>query len=262
MRFFASLTQTLTVLVRQVATDHEREVFSSMVLSAIGQHAARLAPVDITGFLAMAGHAYDRSLMVVGRAVNGWTEAISLNLLGTPAEAERYAMVVQESVNGNGDCPMRWVTARWGARKGYNTRRSAFWRCIRDVVQRLCIADVGRTDWPSHLVWSNLYKVSPASGGNPNNALCNIQLPGCVELFNLELRTYRPRRILFLTGADWAAPFLPAGILQESAGLRHVKQFGLISAGEGHDVRYVVAVHPQGKPESEWVHEVVTAFNR
>ena len=262
MRFFTSLTQTLAVRERQVATDHERELFSSMVLSAIGQHAARLAPIDITGFLAMAGHAYDHNLMVVGRAVNGWTEAISLNLLGRPAEVKRYAKIVQESVNGNGECPMRWVTSGWSASEGYNTKRSAFWRCIRGVVQHLGFADVERTDWPSHLVWSNLYKVSPASGGNPNNALCKIQLPGCAELFNLELRTYRPCRVLFLTGADWAAPFLTAGTLQESAGLRYVKQFGLSTIGEGHDVRCVVAVHPQGKPESEWVHEVVTVFNR
>lgn len=240
-----------------MATDAERDLFAARVLSTVGRHAKRLAPSKVTGFLAMAGQAYDRGLMVVGRAVNGWTDGVLPRDLCAPDSVARYATRVQESVAGIGECPMRWVTTGWGATKGYNTKRSAFWRCIRSVVHDLYIADVEDAGWASHLIWSNLYKVSPASGGNPDNVLCEIQLPGCVDLFKCELRIYRPSRVLFLTGADWAAPFLDGTNLQEGVGSKYVK-----GAVDVYDARCVIAVHPQGKPGEAWAREVVTAFNR
>lgn len=102
-----------------------------------------------------------------------------------------------------------------GCNKGYNTKRSAFWRCIRGVVQGLGVADVEDAGWSSHLVWSNLYKVSPAGGGNPKGVLRKVQFRGCAELLNSELRTYRPSRVLFATGFDWAEPFLKEAELRE-----------------------------------------------
>ena len=118
--------------------------------------------------------------MVVGRAVNGWTEGILPEHLALPAAAETYSQVVLTSVNGDAPCPpcpMTWVTNQWGnTNKGYNTRRSAFWRVIRGVVDGLGIADVEQDAWSSHLVWSNLYKIAPANGRNPSKTLSDIQL--------------------------------------------------------------------------------------
>jgi len=240
-----------------MATDTERELFAAKVLAALGHQASRLPASEISGFLAMAGQNYKGALMVVGRAVNGWTDGIIPAALCEAAAASQYAAHVQQkSASGIGECPLRWVTAHWGALRAYNTRRSAFWRSIRSVVQGLGIADVEGTDWTSHLVWSNLYKVSPASGGNPSNVLCDIQFPGCTELLNLELRTYRPSRVLFLTGADWAVPFLSTIELNETAGFRYVERIGLCDRAQ-----YVIAAHPQGKPGNVWVHEVLTAFD-
>lgn len=240
-----------------MASDPERDLYASGVLAIVGQQAKRLPASAITGFLAMPGHAYAGELMVVGRAVNGWTGGILPECLHDPAEVTRYAMLVHQRVAGNGECPMGWVTAAWGASEGYNTKRSAFWRSIRRVVHHLGIADVEGTSWSSHLVWSNLYKVSPADGGNPSNVLCEIQFPGCAKLLDLEFRTYRPSRVLFLTGVDWAGPFLAAAELQQGRGFRYVKQFGLLC-----NARCVIAVHPQGKPGAAWAREVATAFDR
>lgn len=240
-----------------MATDPERELFASKVLGVIGQQASRLPVSEVTGFLSMAGQYYDGALMVVGRAVNGWTEGIFPTSLSVPAEVSRYATVVQESVAGNSECPMRWVTDGWSGTDGYNTRRSAFWRSIRSVVQGLRIANVEAGDWPSHLVWSNLYKVSPARGGNPRDVLCDIQFSGCAELLNLEFQTYRPSRVLFLTGADWAAPFLSTCNLLQDARFQYVEKVGVCE-----DARCVIAVHPQGKPGEVWAREVLTAFDR
>lgn len=59
----------------------------------------------------MAGLARDGGSMVVGRAVNGWVEGIHPDRLSASADVTRYAKLVQESVAGNGEGPMRWVTA-------------------------------------------------------------------------------------------------------------------------------------------------------
>ena len=213
----------------------------------------------------MAGCLYARTLMVVGRAVNGWTDGVLPQHLAASTHAECYSCDVLDSVNGDGQCPMRWVTDRWGNANGYSTRRSAFWRAIRGVVARLEIADVEQDSWPSHLVWSNLYKIAPVEGGNPGATLCRIQLDGCRELFDLELTTYRPSRLLLLTGGEWASPFLSDfdGAPRDVAGFSHVKGFGILTIVPGKEaIRYVVAAHPQGKPGDPWVAEVCSAFNR
>lgn len=193
-----------------MATGDERDLLASVILPAVGREAARLPPFDVTGFLAMTGHLYDRGFMVVGRAVNGWTTGILPDALASSSAAESYADLVLTSVAGKGSCPMRWVTEHWNASPGqYNTKRSAYWRVIRAVVAQLGIAKVEDTTWPSHLVWSNLYKMAPAKDGNPGGALCEVQLPGCIELLRLELMTYRPSRLLLLTGLDGQLLFFP-----------------------------------------------------
>jgi len=163
---------------------------------------------------------------------------------------------------------MSWVTKRWGPQKdkAYNTRRSAFWRVIRAVVYRLKIADAddNETPWSSHLVWSNLYKIAPCDGGNPNSTLRKAQLDGCVKLLQWELKHYQPRRVLFLTGW-WADqfPFLneawkdqPKPKVQSS-----VEDVGQLDCGS-HKAICVVAGHPQGKNETNWVNEGVNALGR
>ena len=52
-------------------------------------------------------------------------------------------------------------------------------------------------------MWSNLCKLSPASGWNPNNELCDLQGLFCLYIFIEELRQWQPRKVIFFTGIDW-----------------------------------------------------------
>jgi hypothetical protein len=245
-----------------VATIEEKNILTTHILPVIGASHARLPQADLTGFLAMTGHLYEGGLMVIGRAVNGWTTGVLPTALLVPANAHTYANTVFQSVTGE-NCPMGWVAECWGAATGYNTRKSAFWRAIRAVVHGLGLANVESPQWPSHLVWSNLYKVAPATGGNPNSTLCLLQLPGCIDLLRLELATYMPSRLLFLTGMDWVKPFL--GVLgapaQNTPALRYVEGFGQGNLPGGQQVNFAIASHPQGKPEALWVHEVLQVLS-
>ena len=240
------------------------------LLLDIGKSAAQLTNPDqaVTGFISMQGCLYNNELMVVGRATNGWIEddPPTPNELTDLVTAKNYASTVIKESQGDGSCPMKWVADKWGRQSGntksYNTKKSAFWRVSYNVLTELGIVKNDDKTWPSHLVWSNLYKVAPARGGNPSKKLCDIQLDACVRLLQEELSTYRPNRLLLLTGLDWAEPFLKD--LEKpsisSQNFKYVKAYAQKYLSDGGTTKIVVAAHPQGKKESDWVKEVFDAF--
>jgi hypothetical protein len=236
-----------------------------VLLDRVLRDVAHSETPEITGFLAMRGREYDGHLMIVGRAVNGWSENICPAELQDNERRGEFASVVHRSVSAvsSDHCPMSWVSDQWEAAKGYNTRRSAFWRVTRSVTERLAVS-AGEDLWPSTLVWSNLYKIAPSDGGNPNSALRDAQFEGCVAILEKQHALFLPRRILFLTGRDWAEPFLRRMNGRESEQDPHERQYvegaGILATEAGNFVRYVVAKHPQGKREAALVDEVVEAF--
>lgn len=174
---------------------------------------------------------------------------------------------------------MRWVTDQWcmeearsiwrqngWTTKPYSTARPAFWRTLKQVVANLNVANTDDDAWPSHLVWTNLYKINPADGGNPEPVLCAPQFDCCIKLLKTEIESYRPRRILFSTGSDWPKPFLrDLGFVPEK--VQSARGLGVKNIGSLRDAAYsaprvVVASHPQarGTDESAWVRQVVEAF--
>ncbi len=235
------------------------------IAGRIGNQSANLPKEPLTGFLAMVGRTYKQELMVIGRAVNGWTKPSLPSELTDEQNISQFVERVFESVTGGDSCPMKWVSDCWGTQgNDYNTKTSAFWRCIRSTVGALNISNIETPEWPSHLVWSNLYKVAPGHGGNPSSSLCSIQFDGCAALLKEELRSLVPRRILFMTGLDWAKPFLEKCSIVSSPvpSAKYVQGISTIKLNSGFESRVVVAVHPQGKPESVWVEEVVNEFKK
>ncbi len=126
----------------------------------------------------------NRRLGENGRAVNGWSNSFNPSQLNTPQERDGVSMMIKESSYGKpgeDTCPMKWVTDQWKNNAGYNTVKSAFWRVIRGIVLSFNIAEQNDC-WSSYLVWSNLYKIAPETGGNPGERLCSVQLGGCRTL--------------------------------------------------------------------------------
>lgn len=259
------------------------KILADQILPAITE----VRTPKVTGFLAMQGRAYSGELMVVGQAVNRWTKGIAPHHLRDDLCRLAYAQWVYRSVTENvlganveAKCPMLWVSSLWGKTNpqrhqfkqsphdsDYSTRTSAFWRVIRSVVGQLGIANVDDDSrpWASHLVWSNLYKIAPFAGGNPDEELKRAQFNGCAKLLGCELEEYQPRRLLFLTGwRDWADRFL-----EKEDGLRSVKGQSFVEA-DGHVkfgasfARCIVASYPKRKKKNEtergWVDEVIAAF--
>jgi hypothetical protein len=183
--------------------------------------------------------------MVVGRAVNGWEEKG-----WSPADAAsaewregRAAFLRTLKLEGiatdSGELVNRWDGS------AYNPNRSAFWRVVRRLANGLMAPDGG--SWASRLVWSNLYKVSPFESHNPSTRLRETQRAAARSLLCTEVQEYHPRWLVFLTGHDWAGPFVEAlnGASQGTSG-RIVQWAGQVQWEGKQPVRVVVGPHPQG----------------
>ena len=253
-------------------TENEINVFKNQILARVGDD-VNLRPtryrVPLTGFLAVKGNNYSQDggrLMVVGRSLNGWPPHIDPNDLNDNNSREEFVnQVIHESTGEDGNCPMRWVTDQWGGNHYFNTRKSAFWRVLRRVVIQLEVENFDENIWSSYLVWSNLYKVSPHTGRNPNTKLCNAQESGCIELLRVEFETYCPERLLFLTGYGWARPFLEAFMMNYSQmpieiDQKFVEKFGQLTLPNEQQCKVVIAHHPQTKGDKLWIENVVQAF--
>ena len=251
----------------------EGELFGEL-LESLGTAHEAVGDRRLTGFLAMRGRNWSRELMVVGRATNGWQHEEDCWRASDLAHSARRADVIEKVIRSvrtrDGSCPMLWVRNRWRnsgydaeMRTSYNTARSAFWRVTRAVVGQLNLADVDGPTWPSLLIWTNLYKVSPQDGGNPTSRLCRVQFEHCVRLLSEELSNSKPRRVLVLTGIDWAGPFLErlgvettpfeSGVYVEARGSLRLE------GGESPTL-FVISKHPQRKKEIALTEEIVRAF--
>jgi len=140
--------------------------------------------------------------------VNAWYDDWPKSRLSRGPSRDKIARELQQQFHGH--CPMSWVAEKWNATEDYNTARSSFWRVIRWILTELEIVHEDDPDWPSHVAFTNLYKVSPADGGNPNTSLKNAQYPACREMLHREIAFARPKRLLFMTGITWTHCFLPA----------------------------------------------------
>ena len=222
---------------------------------------AKVAKEAITGGLVKRGQRYNGALMAIGRAVNGEDFAISPAGLQQPERRMAFIEQLTSATAADGVCPLAWVQNQWGTsdKDKYNSAGSAFWRVLRTLARELL--DCDEPDWPSHLVWGNLYPLAPCGGGNPNAPLQRAQFEGCRRLLHQEIEEDRPRRLIFLTGLDWAEPFL-RGKFEPSTirSLPFVETAGYWVVGSGYRASTVVAPHPQCKPEAQWTAAVVAAF--
>ncbi len=186
---------------------------------------------------------FDRNLgiLFVGKAVNGWitNETDAQQLFDTENPDRIFARNDQ----------MEWVNSHSGITSGYNTRKSAFWRLIKKVSETYY-----PERWYSSIAWTNLYKIAPFKGGNPNGKLQYTQRKYCFDILKREIEILTPKYVIFLT-SGWEWPFIKylngngkAKIIDEKLWNNKYKTTML----EVNRTRFIVSYHPQGK--KEWNH--------
>ena len=212
---------------------------------------------DLCLFAAQRGANYSGGLLVVGRATNGWRDLFRADAL-TTSEGRENVTAMTFAVDSNEPDPMAWVTRQWsGSEFRYKTGMSAFWRVVRSTVMALRLATPDDDRWASSVAWTNLYKVAPEDS-NPSDSLANAQLPSCIDILRAEIDQLEPQRVLFLTGEDWARPFLESLKVTPTAILPSlpVEVAGRIKGGP----RVVVTPHPQSRVEAPFAREITRAF--
>ena len=206
---------------------------------------------ELVGFSSLKGNKWSGDLMVVGRFVNGWVDKWSIREIVEPGKLEEYLQRVIGAKYSNAEDPVKALNDE--------IERSPFWDAVEDVARGLNLGD----GWTSRIVYSNLYRFG-LDGGNPPAELCTAQRKGCIELLRDEMLEFRPSRILFLTGWEWADKFLGTedSLIRFNEVARHrgdLDRIGTISV-TSTPIPVVVSRHPQGKSRGPLVAEILKAF--
>ena len=184
-------------------------------------------------------------ILFVGKAVNSWINAeTNIDVLFGNSKEKIFNRTDQ----------MEWVHNHEGSVKGYNTRKSAFWRAIKRVTLDFYPSE----SWFSYIAWSNLCKIAPFDGGNPNDGLYYEQLEYCQKILAQEIEILSPKYVILFT-SDWEKDFL--NFLNRGEETKSIKK----ALWNGYEtklheingVNYIASQHPQGKPEKEHVETIV-----
>lgn len=198
-------------------------------------------------------------LMLIGRAVNGW----SADWNGNAKEIAKQALSIEFSMKSIDKCPHQNV----GTPDEYNFNKCAFMKLGKEVARNLGL----KTETISgHLLWSNLYKVAPIISGNPNGKMQKIQRQTAIKILKKEIEKYNPSHILFVTDIDWLQAtwknnktelsFANALNITEDLTInngKYVKAYGMYS-----NIPYVVCVRPEKRPIVEMTKDIIEAFKR
>ncbi|MCM1245839.1 MAG: hypothetical protein NC293_09390 [Roseburia sp.] len=197
---------------------------------------------DLSHFVGCKGEKYDSSavkLLLVGRAVNGWSQ-FSID------SAEEFA---KDAVMQFEDEPLVWIYDEekgcLGNGNGYFLNKSPFWRTSREIWKKISNnvdhIDTANDKWTDYIAWTNLYKVAPQDGGNPTTTMRNDQLEACREILVAEVKALNPTHILFVTGYE--------GWFDEFEDIVH-----------GDSIKIVTACRPEFRNETDYVKDICEKF--
>ncbi len=203
----------------------------------------------LTVFWPLVGRDYriGSGTLVAGRATNQWNVAEDVPATKLRDQGQRRSILsaLQEDAQEGFD---GWVEDE----NPRPARRSAFFR----VARRATNSPPDAPGWSRRLAWTNLFKVAPASGGNPGSALRDLQRHWANEIFHMEIDALNPKTVLVLAGSDWFDSF------QQREGLTLKKRRGRFVEGvaTARGRRWIVARHPERKPEDKFVEEIMTCL--
>ena len=221
----------------------------------------------LSHFVAVKGKRYQPGgLMLVGRCVNGWpaieeTDAETFGrraaaLLTAPDKAGPGFTCIQGEHGRYCFGDMERPDGRWWL------SRSAFWRTARQIWAAVGQRAADEDRWFEQIVWSNLFKLAPAEGGNPGGRLIRLQLRSCVDLLLREIELFQPGLLLFVTGAWWLDPkeygrptFAEA--LELTLPASEGRPEHVVATGEYRGAKVIVCNRPEGRSESGFVQAVL-----
>ncbi len=209
---------------------------------------------DICSFCVQWGENFPlekhKGILFVGKAVNSWkNNETDVDVLFGDSDDRIF----------NRDDQMQWVHDLEGSNDIYNTKKSAFWRVIKQVSS--CYFP---SKWYSHVAWSNLCKLAPFSkGGNPNDTLYYEQLDSCQKILMKEIEILSPQAVVMLT-SGWEKDFI--FFLNDNTEPKSeitIEWYGYSTKlYRIKGVNYIVSQHPQGKGEDKHVDAIIELISK
>ena len=193
------------------------------------------------------GVAFNKELLVFGRATNGWCPFDKTDLINNKLK-------IIDNINNDN---LTWVIDLFNSPdEDWNPHKSAFWRLIKKFSSELFNDE--SYEVINNIAWSNIYKISNASKGNPSQKLMSVQIDTAKEILKTELDIFQPKIAIFLTSLRWARPFLNDLSIEKITTRSDFKYVELI--GKYNNTIIIVGQHPQGKPEDEQKNEILTGI--
>ncbi len=232
-------------------------------------HRSSVSLKDLSHFVSMKGPLFDASdvrLLVVGRATYGWSSL--------PCETEQeFGDEANRKFNEVG---FQWIVNPEDdfyalhnkpdkEEKTYYLKSSSFWR----VAYRIwCgLSDSNGEGFIKRIAWTNLYKLAPKDKGNPTKEMCKRQYKACKDIFEAEIKAYKPTHILIITDYDcWYAHsnYNFSGLFEDSQCRgSNYKDKNIFVEGtakikiEGKLVPVVITCRPEGRKEQDFVEEAL-----
>lgn len=210
---------------------------------------AREKEEELTAFAGVRSEQKQGALAVVGQAPLGWVSSFTPSELREESTRRRVITDLRQKAHKPDDLS------------------TPFWANAKAVAEAVGEVEPGDPSWADKISWTNLYRISK-DRGNPTPHLRAMQQALCVQLLWREILLWRPRRILFMTGLPWAAPFVLAdrsGHLERYSEGRFVQAVGGIEVRKGDELAVVVVEHPARKKGSaderaEEIAEAVSAI--
>ncbi len=215
------------------------------------------------------------TFLFYGQAVNGWPAAFSVN-----NSTNEFKKLIDHSLfysnhHHSKHSPLDWVKIRWCKsyfnscekeiqdyykHSTYYAYRSFFWNVVYKVICDHCKFENGRKsiEWTSKMVWSNLYKIAPSEGANPDGTEQAFQQKGALELFQIELEELKPDYCIFLTNYHWAKPFLNSLLSLKS--LPNTNE-NIEYCGIYNDIKMVVAKRPRYGNSDKYAKEILSTIS-
>lgn len=225
-------------------------------------------------FVSMQGPFYQENskrFLLIGRSTNGWGSL-------TTTSREAFGHKAQEQFEDL--TRWNWIENHDGTlysthdkeEKNYSKRycldKKAYWSYTKSIWDQLPGEAHPCDVWMENIAWSNLYKVSPFKGNNPDDKLKELQLDACKSILKKELEIYKPTHILIFTGYDWFDPFADLFENVKSTGERNISRGknkntvyveGTATYG---DAKVVITCRPEWRDKDSFVSAVISAFEK
>lgn len=165
----------------------------------------------------------DIQFMFYGQATNGWDQNNSLLPLNNTFQLQKAIECSNTLDDKEYISPLHWINRYWSKYKlanfffpvayiTINTYRFNKPELHLKDFKNLYVDDLSWMNddtWCRHLVWSNLAKIAPHKGRNPNDKEWELQSEISKQLFDKEIEEIHPPYVILLTNWEtWAKYYL------------------------------------------------------